>query len=276
MHHLLTSKTIFQHSTRVEHSSLHRNHSACMLALVIVKSLCLSGCFCVNVVLDYLGRNWRTPSLLRLNITWWSVERCGSSRWASWVVSCVRPNKEDYIHFMGELSIMLNVTFYCTVITVDPQRRYGVIVLASLMLKSSVISDLFSAVCMFEEHCMNMTCFSQLHHWMVVWGDDEDDDGTQGKHWQKHITSCFFLALSDMWLFRDFDHNVVDILSVSVLLLLYDDCYDGWCCPRWLFVWLFIIYLLFVVRVQLSLIDKCDCVKNCTKYIFSNVMFREV
>ncbi len=149
MHHFLTSKTIFQHSTRVEHSSLHRNHSACMLALVIVKSLCLSGCFCVNVVLDYLGRNWRTPSLRRLNITWWSVERCGSSRWASWVVSCVRPNKEDYINLMGELSIMLNVTFYCTVITVDPQRRYGVIVLTSLMLKSSVISDLFSAVCMF-------------------------------------------------------------------------------------------------------------------------------
>ncbi len=65
------------------------------------------------------------------------------------MVSCVRPNKEDYINLMGELSIMLNVTFYCTVITVDPQRRYGGIVLASLMLKSSVISDLFSAVCMF-------------------------------------------------------------------------------------------------------------------------------
>lgn len=44
---------------------------------------------------------------------------------------------------------MLSVTFYCTVITVDPQRSYGVIVLASLMLKSSLISDLISAVCMF-------------------------------------------------------------------------------------------------------------------------------
>lgn len=32
---------------------------------------------------------------------------------------------------------------------------------------------------------------------------------------------------NQMWLFRDFDHSVVDILSVSVLLSIYDDCYDG-------------------------------------------------
>lgn len=73
------------------------------------------------------------------------------------------------------------------------------------------------------------------------------------------------------WLFRDFDHNVVDILSVPVLLSVYDDCYDGWCCPHWLFVYCLFISSFFVIRVQLSLIDKCDwSVKNCTKYIFSN------
>uniref|UniRef100_A0A8C1T3G7 Transporter n=1 Tax=Cyprinus carpio TaxID=7962 RepID=A0A8C1T3G7_CYPCA len=43
----------------------------------------------------------------------------------------------------------------------------------SIMLKSSGISDLISAclhifgLCC-EGHCMNMTCFSQLHHWLVV------------------------------------------------------------------------------------------------------------